>query len=125
MNVFSIDDSSTVRKIIKAVCDVLDYRFFESENGSDALEFLKTSEERMDLILLDWNMPGLNGYEVLQALKADAQLKEIPVMMVTTESEKHSIVAAIKAGAINYMTKPFSVEELMTKILECVGDGND
>ncbi len=125
MNVLSIDDSSTVRKIIKAVCDVLEYNFFESENGSEALDFLKTSTETIDLILLDWNMPGLSGYEVLQSLKADEALKNIPVMMVTTESEKRSIVAAIKAGAINYMTKPFSVEELMTKMLECVGENNE
>lgn len=125
MNVLSIDDSSTVRKIIKAVCDVLEYNFFESENGSDALDFLKTGAENIDLILLDWNMPGLSGFEVLEALKTDEALRHIPVMMVTTESEKNSIVAAIKAGAINYMKKPFSVEDLMTKMLECVGENNE
>jgi len=72
---------------------------------------------------LDWNMPGMNGYECLVALKKHPEFQTIPVMMVTTESEKDNIVKAIQAGAAHYMTKPFTIEELIKKIMECLGIG--
>ena len=75
------------------------------------------------LILLDWNMPGMDGLAFLEKIKNTAALKHIPVMMVTTESEKENIIKAIQAGAINYLVKPFTIEELMKKVLECMGEG--
>ncbi len=121
MKILSIDDSGIIRKIIKASVGVLGYDFIEAEDGEEALKLLENEYDDISLILLDWNMPGLDGYELLQMLKSDDRYKEIPVMMVTTESEKSNIIRAIKAGAINYLTKPFSNEDLITKIMECLG----
>ena len=121
MRILSVDDSAVVRKIIKSVIGVLGYDFIEAEDGEDALLMLETEYNDIGLILLDWNMPGLSGYEVLRALKEDERYKDIPVMMVTTESEKSNILSAIRAGAANYLTKPFSNEDLLTKIMECTG----
>jgi len=74
---------------------------------------------------LDWNMPEMNGYDVLVAIKKNDKYKHIPVMMVTTEGQKSSIVAAVRAGAANYLTKPFTMDALESKIMECIGAGSD
>jgi two-component system, chemotaxis family, chemotaxis protein CheY len=124
MRILSVDDSSVVRKIIRAATDVLEFQLSEAEDGQHALEVLGELEGQVDLILLDWNMPGMNGYELLKKLKSDVKYKSIPVMMVTTESSKSNIVSAIQAGAANYMVKPFSMDELTKKILECLGRGS-
>ena len=121
MKILSVDDSTVVRKIIRSAIGVLGHDFAEAEDGEEALSLLETEYSDIGLILLDWNMPGLNGYEVLLILKEDERYKDIPVMMVTTESEKSNIVSAVRAGAINYLTKPFSNEDLLTKIMECTG----
>ncbi len=121
MTILSIDDSSIVRKIIRTTVDVLGYDFLEAEDAESALEVLESEYDKIDLILLDWNMPGMDGYDLLMAIKEDSRFKEIPVMMVTTESEQMNVVQAIRAGAINYLTKPFSNEDLITKIMECSG----
>ncbi|MDR0248769.1 MAG: response regulator [Oscillospiraceae bacterium] len=124
MKLLIVDDSSAIRKIIKAAADVLHMESIEACDGVEALEKVTESYESIDLVLLDWNMPEMSGYDVLVALKADEKYRHIPVMMVTTEGQKTSIVAAVKAGAGNYLTKPFSVEELESKILECIGGGS-
>ena len=117
-----VDDSSAIRKIIKAVADVLQIDTAEAEDGIEALEMLEKGHKEIDLILLDWNMPEMSGYDVLVEIKGSDLYKRIPVMMVTTEGQKSSIVAAVRAGADNYLTKPFTVEELASKILECIGE---
>ncbi len=121
MRLLSIDDSSIVRKIIRATTDALGYDFYEAEDAESALKLLEIEHDKIDLILLDWNMPGMDGYELLKTLKEDQRYKDIPIMMVTTESEQMNVVQAIRAGAINYLTKPFSNEDLITKIMECSG----
>lgn len=121
MRILTVDDSSVVRKIIRSSADVLDFELIEAENGYEAFERLDEYEGNVDLILLDWNMPGMDGYEVLTKLKSGGSYVGIPVMMVTTETQKESIVTAIRAGAVNYLTKPFTVEDLTVKIMECFG----
>ncbi|HOE91249.1 MAG TPA: response regulator, partial [Candidatus Cloacimonadota bacterium] len=74
-----------------------------------------------DLIFLDINMPGMNGYDLLKIIKTSDEYKHIPVMMVTTEGERKNVIKAIQAGADNYLTKPFTPEDLSIKILECLG----
>ncbi len=123
MKIMTVDDSRIIRRIIKGVISTLDYETVEADCGTAALEILGSGDEDISLVLLDWNMPGMNGLEVLQAIKADDALKDIPVMMVTTEAEKANIVKAIQNGADNYLTKPFEQEELVTKIMECLGMG--
>lgn len=123
MRMMTVDDSSVVRKIIRAASGVLEYELEEAESGLEALEILEKFDGKIDLILLDWNMPGMNGYELLQKIKSTPKYKNIPVMMVTTEGQKENIVMAVKAGAAHYMTKPFAMEDLIKRILECMGKG--
>ncbi len=123
MRMMTVDDSSVVRKIIRAASEVLEYELEEAESGLEALEILVKLDGQIDLILLDWNMPGMNGYELLQKIKSTPKYKNIPVMMVTTEGQKENIVMAVKAGASHYMTKPFAMEDLIKRILECMGKG--
>lgn len=123
MKILSVDDSAIIRKIIRSGVEVLDYELVEAADGLEALSILECSPEEIVLILLDWNMPGMDGLVFLQKIKSTPSLKHIPIMMVTTESEKENIIRAIQAGAINYLVKPFTIEELMKKVLECMGEG--
>jgi len=125
MKLLIVDDSSVIRKIIKATADVLQMDTIEAQDGVEALELLSKVHNEIDLILLDWNMPELSGYEVLVEVKNNNKYKNIPVMMVTTEGQRSNIVAAVRAGAANYLTKPFTGEELEEKILECIGEKGD
>ena len=123
MRMLTADDSSVIRKIIRSAAAVLEIELLEAEDGLQALKVLEEGDGKVDLILLDWNMPGMNGYEVLKMVKQNPKLKKIPVMMVTTESQKENIVLAVKAGAAHYMIKPFTMDELTKKIMECLGQG--
>jgi len=114
-----------MRKVIKAAADVLDLETEEAQDGYEALKILSKDYKDIDLILLDWNMPGKSGFEVLEEIKGNNNYNDIPVMMVTTEGHKTSIVAAVRAGADNYLVKPFTVDELESKIVECIGKGGD
>ena len=125
MKLLIVDDSSAIRKIIKAAADVLLMDAEEAQDGIEALEKLSVCYDEIDLVLLDWNMPEMSGYDVLVEIKTNDKYKDIPVMMVTTESQKSSIVAAVRAGADNYLTKPFTVDELQSKILECLGEDSE
>jgi len=125
MKLLIADDSAVIRKVIKAAADVLNMETVEAQDGVEALEKLAEHYEAVDLVLLDWNMPEMNGYDVLVEIKTSDKYKHIPVMMVTTEGQQSSIVAAVRAGADNYLVKPFTVEELGTKIVECLGKVGD
>ncbi|MZP29955.1 response regulator [Heliobacterium undosum] len=122
MKFLSVDDSAIIRKIIRAAAEVLECELLEASEGAEALAILEAHPD-VNLILLDWNMPGMNGWEFLQAIKNHPHYKYIPVMMVTTEGERENIVRAIRAGAIHYLVKPFTMEDLLKKILECLGRG--
>ncbi len=123
MKLLTVDDSRTIRRIIRGVGAMLGYEVLEAEHGDAALEVLRTRAGEVGLILLDWNMPGMNGLEVLKTIKADQTWKHIPVMMVTTEGEKDYIIKSIQHGAVQYVTKPFSQDDLATKIMESLGMG--
>jgi len=125
MKLLMVDDSMITRKIIKAVADVLQMETEEAQDGIEALETLSKKYKEIDLILLDWNMPEMSGYDVLVNIKSKNEYRNIPVMMVTTEGQKSNIVAAVRAGAANYLTKPFTASELETKIIECIGKEGD
>jgi two-component system, chemotaxis family, chemotaxis protein CheY len=123
MKILSADDSVMIRRVIKNAVDVLGYDFLEAKDGQDALDVLEKEYADVGLILLDWNMPRLNGLEVLKKIKADERFKAIPVMMVTTEVERQKVIEAISAGAKNYVMKPFSHEDLIAKIMQSLGMG--
>lgn len=120
MKVLSVDDSAIMRRIIKATIETLGFECLEACDGQDALNVLAANPD-VSLILLDWNMPIMDGYTTLVNIRQTSGIQSIPVMMVTTESEKSNIIKALKAGANNYVTKPFSQEDLMTKVVECLG----
>lgn len=119
--ILSVDDSSMIRKIVRNSVEVLNYSLLEASSGDEALSVLLKEHESIKLILLDWNMPGMNGLELLKIIKKDNVYRNIPVMMVTTEGEKANIVKAVQAGVANYLLKPFTSEELTKKVMQCIG----
>lgn len=119
--ILSVDDSATIRKIIRSSVEMLDFDLLEASDGNEAMAVISREWESIALILLDWNMPGMNGLEFLGLIKKDVLYKNIPVMMVTTESEKENIVRAVQAGVSNYLLKPFATNELTKKIIQCIG----
>lgn len=121
MKVLVVDDSAIMRKVIEQILEMLGHESVPAANGLDAFERLKEHTD-VRLILLDWNMPEMNGIEFLRAVKEMPHLAEIPVIMLTTESERRKMIEAIEAGAKHYLTKPFQPETLATKILQSVGD---
>ncbi len=120
MKLFVVDDSLMARKVIKTIAAALELETIEAQDGIEALEMLPNIYSEISLILLDWNMPEMSGYDVLVKIKENDLYKQIPVMMVTTEGQKSHIVAAIRAGASNYLTKPFTADELESKLIECL-----
>ena len=120
MKLFVVDDSLMARRVIKTVAAALGHEALEAQDGVEALEMLPDIYKELSLILLDWNMPDLSGYDVLVKIKENDLYKHIPVIMVTTEGQKSHIVAAIRAGASNYLTKPFTADELESKLHECL-----
>ena len=116
MKVLLVDDSSTMRRIQKnqlselGVTDIV-----EAENGKEALDKISANMP-IDFVLLDWNMPIMNGLECLQAIRSDATLKDLKIVMCTSESEKSRVLEALKAGANNYIVKPFDATALKEKL---------
>lgn len=121
--ILAVDDSMMMLRIVSGAIEMLDYEPLRARNGKEAVATLGEHGNDVALVLLDWNMPEMNGFETLQFIKNDPRYKDIPVMMVTTESEKQRVVEAIKAGASHYLTKPFTPQDLATRIMECLGLG--
>jgi len=110
-----VDDFSTMRRFIRNILDQLGYREVEeADDGDSALEKLRGT--RFDLVIADWNMPRMNGLDLVKAIRADEELKTIPVLMVTAEASKENIIEAVKSGASGYVVKPFSSDVLKEKI---------
>jgi len=110
-----VDDSKAIREIEKRYLEELGFTVLEAENGEEALSVVKENPD-LTLILLDWHMPVMNGYEFLKRLRENPAWSEIKVMMVTTENQQKSVIEAIMAGANEYLMKPFDKEMLETKI---------
>ena len=111
-----------MRRIIGRSIQVLGHEMLEAENGLEALDILERHPQDISLVILDVNMPGMDGMETLSRIKADARFKAIPVMMLTTDSDRGRIIQAVQAGASNYLTKPFSQDDLLAKIASCLGE---
>ena len=121
MKILSVDDSATMRRIIGRAVSMLGYDFLEAANGQDALAVLEKEYEDVALVIMDINMPEMDGIQALMAIKASPNLKNLPVMMVTTDSDRTRIIQAVQAGAANYVTKPFTHDDLATKIAATLG----
>jgi len=118
--ILTVDDSRLMRRIIGSVIESLGYTALEASNGLEGLSLVEKSLGQVALIVLDVNMPVMDGFAALERLKSDARFQRIPVIMVTTESERENIIRAIRLGAANYVTKPFTSDELACKILESI-----
>jgi two-component system chemotaxis response regulator CheY len=125
MKILTVDDSMLIRRIISSAAAVIGQESVGVSDGLKALEALRADPEGYHLICLDWNMPNMNGYECLCAIRADPRWGKIPILMVTTEGSPDSILLALKAGATAYLTKPFSEQDLQAKLMDCLGLGFD
>lgn len=110
-----VDDSNAIRQIERKYLEEMGFEVLEAENGEEALKVLNEHPD-VQLILLDWHMPVMNGYEFLVKLRSNPKWSNIKVMMVTTENQQKSVIDAILAGANEYLMKPFDKEMLETKI---------
>ncbi|MBO8143690.1 MAG: response regulator [Thermodesulfobacterium sp.] len=113
--VLVVDDSKAIREIEKKYLEEMGFEVLEASNGEEALKILEDNSD-IKLILLDWHMPVMNGYEFLLKLRANPKWSDVKVMMVTTENQQKSIIDAIMAGANEYLMKPFDKEMLEVKI---------
>ncbi|MCC9655038.1 response regulator [Rhodopirellula sp. JC737] len=121
MNVLIVDDSRVIRRMIARIMKSIGYETHEAEHGLEGLERLQELG-RVDLILVDWNMPEMNGLEFVKAVRADEQHGATPMIMVTTESEMERMALAFMAGVNEYIMKPFTEENINSK-LEILGIG--
>jgi len=115
-----VDDSKTIRIIIRRILIELGYEVCEAGNGVEALKVIEPLKAEVKLVLADWNMPEMNGLELLKRLRQDPELASLKVIMVTTETEMSQMVSALEAGANEYVMKPFTKDILKEK-LELVG----
>ena len=119
-----VDDFSTMRRIVRNLLKELGYtNVDEAEDGVVALQKLKAAGN-FQFVVTDWNMPNMTGIELLKAVRADAGLKHLPVLMITAEAKKENIVEAAQNGASGYIVKPFTaatLDEKMSKIFEKFG----
>ena len=115
MKILIVDDFSTMRRIEKNILKHIGFtNIDEAGDGSEALQKLRA--KKYDFIISDWNMPVMEGIELLRAVRADESLKKIPFLMVTAEAEKASVLLAIKEGVNNYIVKPFTEDVIKGKI---------
>ncbi|MEQ1837257.1 MAG: chemotaxis response regulator CheY [Candidatus Nitrotoga sp.] len=115
MRFLVVDDFSTMRRIVRNLLKELGFvNVQEAEDGVEALK--KLHAEVFDFVVSDWNMPNMNGLELLQAIRVDDKLKHLPVLMVTAEAKKENIIAAAQAGASGYVVKPFTAATLDEKL---------
>ncbi|MCC7310354.1 MAG: chemotaxis response regulator CheY [Sulfuritalea sp.] len=118
-----VDDFSTMRRIVRNLLKELGYiNADEAEDGAVALQKLKGGG--FDFVVTDWNMPNMDGLQLLQAVRADPALQNLPVLMITAEAKKENIIAAAQAGASGYIVKPFTAATLgekLAKIFEKLG----
>lgn len=116
MRVLVVDDSRAIRMMLKRMLGELGFdEFHEAGHGGEAL--VKLDEiEAPDVMLVDWNMPEMNGLELIRAVRADATRRDIPIVMVTTETEVEQVVRALAAGASEYVMKPFTKDVISDKL---------
>ena len=112
-----VDDFSTMRRIVRNLLKELGYtNADEAEDGAVALQKLQGGD--FDFIITDWNMPNMDGLQLLQAVRANAALKHLPVLMITAEAKKENIIAAAQSGASGYIVKPFTAATLNEKLVK-------
>ncbi|MEW6646991.1 MAG: chemotaxis response regulator CheY [Pseudomonadota bacterium] len=115
IKILIVDDFSTMRRIIKNLLRDLGFtNTAEADDGTTALPMLQSGS--FELLVTDWNMPGMQGIDLLKAVRADPKLAHLPVLMVTAEQKKEQIIEAAKAGVNGYIVKPFTAQTLKEKL---------
>lgn len=126
MKILVVDDFSTMRRIIRNLLRDLGFNnVAEADDGNTALPVLRRGG--FDLLITDWNMPGMTGLELLEGVRSDSGLATLPVLMVTAEAKREQIIAAAQAGVNGYIVKPFTavtLKEKIEKIFERIGVGS-
>lgn len=121
-NVLIVDDSLPMRSVIKKTIEISGFnigQFFEASNGEEALEVL--ADQWLDLVVTDYNMPKMNGLQLIDAMKREELLKTIPVIVVTTEGSRQKVEEFLMKGAADYIQKPFTPEEIRQKLDRLLG----
>ena len=121
MKILVVDDSSTMRRIIKNTLARLGYK--DILEGADGVEGWAQMDANPDIEMLitDWNMPEMNGLELVKKVRADDRFTDLPIIMVTTEGGKSEVITALKAGVNNYIVKPFTPQVLKEKLAVVMG----
>lgn len=116
MRAILIDDSRAMRLILRRIVEQLGFDAVEAADGRMALDLIAAADEVPELALVDWNMPVMNGLDFIVAARADRRLRDMTLVMVTTESEQGQIVRALAAGAHEYVIKPFTADAMIEKL---------
>jgi two-component system, chemotaxis family, chemotaxis protein CheY len=111
-----IDDSRAIRMILTNTLVELGYEVCQAANGREGLAVAERESGALSLILVDWNMPEMNGLDFIKCLRADSRFSSVPLMMVTTETEIQQVSVALEAGANEYVMKPFTKEIIADKL---------
>ena len=125
-NILIVDDSTPMRALIKKVVKASGFdvgEFFEASNGKEACRIL--DDAWLDLVLTDYNMPEMNGLELLETMQQDETHKTIPVVMITTEGSRQRIDEFLAKGAVDYIKKPFTPGEIKQKLSAIMGETQD
>ena len=121
MKVLIVDDYNTMLRVLRNLLNQLNFTdITDAGDGAEALGKLR--EEEFGLVISDWNMEPMTGIELLREMRADANLKAIPFIMITAESKPENVIAAKEAGVSNYIVKPFNAETLKSNIVSVLGD---
>ena len=115
-NALVIDDSRAIRMILGRSLEQFGFTVFQAGNGREAMDKLKKDSPDLTVVLVDWNMPEMNGLEFVQAFRRMARYQRVPLVMVTTETETNQMIKALSAGANEYVMKPFTDEVLAGKL---------
>lgn len=115
MKALVIDDSPSVRVIIRKILQELGFEVLEANDGQDALDVLDEVQD-VSLMLVDWNMPVMDGFTFIQTIRSNDAFNHVPLVMVTTETEMKKVVMALEAGANEYIMKPFSKDMILDKL---------
>lgn len=115
IRILIVDDFSTMRRIIKNLLNDLGFHnTAEADDGTTALAALRAGQ--FELVITDWNMPGMTGTDLLRAIRSDPKLAKLPVLMVTAEAKREQIIEAAQAGVNGYIVKPFTAQTLQEKL---------
>ena len=121
MRILVVDDSSTMRRIIKNTLGRLNYKdIVEAEHGAEAWTHMDANPD-LGMLITDWNMPEMNGLELVKKVRADSRFSDLPIIMVTTEGGKAEVITALRAGVNNYIVKPFTPQVLKEKLGAVMG----